>query len=121
VIEVRGFQWQWQFHYRDEDVTVTGTPDKLPQMVLPVNQTARLILTSDDVIHSFYVPDFNEKRDLIPGVRNRIDLDPIEIGTYVGRCAEFCGLDHARMDFTVKVVSQADYREWVADRQGATQ
>ncbi len=118
VIEVRGFQWQWQFQYRGEDVTVTGAPERLPVMVLPVHQTARVILTSRDVIHSFYVPAFNEKRDLIPGVRNKIDLDPIEIGTYVGRCAEFCGLDHARMDFTVKVVSEADYRAWLADRRG---
>jgi cytochrome c oxidase subunit 2 len=118
VIEVRGFQWQWQFRYRDENVTVTGSPGTSPQMVLPVHRTARLILTSRDVIHSFYVPDFNFKRDVIPGVTNRIDLDPTELGTYVGRCAEFCGLDHARMDFTVKVVSQDDYRDWVAGRRG---
>jgi cytochrome c oxidase subunit 2 len=117
VVEVQGFQWQWQFRYRDDDITVTGPPDGVPQLVLPVNQTARLILKSRDVIHSFYVPDFNFKRDLIPGVTNKIDRDPIDVGTYVGRCAEFCGLDHARMDFSVKVVSQEDFRDWVADRQ----
>lgn len=114
TIEVQGFQWQWQFRYREEGITVTGQPDKLPVMVLPVGETARLILTSRDVVHSFYVPQFLFKRDLIPGVTNRIDLDPIEIGTFDGRCAEFCGLDHARMDFKVKVLSKADYREWVA-------
>ncbi len=57
TIDVKGFQWQWQFHYRDDDVTVTGLPDKVPTMVLPVDRTVRLVLTSPDVIHSFYVPE----------------------------------------------------------------
>jgi cytochrome c oxidase subunit 2 len=116
VVDVRGFQWQWQFQYRSTDVTITGTPDKDPQLVLPLDRTARLVVTSRDVVHSFYVPDFRFKRDLIPGVLNRFDLHPERVGTFVGRCAEFCGLEHARMDFSVKVVSPADFESWLAAR-----
>jgi cytochrome c oxidase subunit 2 len=117
VVDVRGFQWQWQFHYRATDVTITGAPDKDPQLVLPVDRTARLVVTSRDVIHSFYVPDFRFKRDLIPGITNRFDLHPERVGTYVGRCAEFCGLEHARMDFSVKVVSPAEFESWLAGQE----
>jgi cytochrome c oxidase subunit 2 len=119
VIEVEGFQWQWQFHYVEEDITVTGLPDDPPVMVLPVDATVRLVLTSTDVIHSFYVPDFLYKRDVIPGVRNRVDVDVTDVGRYTGRCAEFCGLDHAKMTFEVKAVTIADFRDWVADQQVA--
>jgi cytochrome c oxidase subunit 2 len=117
IIDVRGFQWQWQFHYRNEDVTVTGVPDNEPTMVLPEDRTTRLVLTSPDVIHSFYVPAFLFKRDVIPGVVNKVDLTPRDRGTYTGRCAEFCGLDHAKMTFEVKVVSFAEYQSWISDQQ----
>jgi cytochrome c oxidase subunit II len=122
VIEVTGFQWQWQFHYAEEDITVTGLPGKPPVMVLPVDTTVRLVLTSPDVIHSFYVPDFLYKRDVIPGVENKVDVDVVDVGRYTGRCAEFCGLDHARMTFEVDAVTTDDFRSWVdrqVDRQGA--
>jgi cytochrome c oxidase subunit 2 len=121
VIEVDGFQWSWQFHYVEianekQDITVTGLPDKPPVMVLPVDTTVRLILTSNDVIHSFYVPDFLYKRDVIPGVENKIDVDVTDVGRYTGRCAEFCGLDHAKMTFEVEALTMADFREWVAEQ-----
>ena len=74
VVEVLGFQWQWQFHYRGTDVRITGTPERDPQLVLPVDRTARMVVTSRDVIHSFYVPDFLFKRDVIPGIKNQFDL-----------------------------------------------
>ena len=119
VIEVQGFQWQWQFHYVEEDVTVTGRRDDPPVMVVPVDATIRLVLTSNDVIHSFYVPDFLYKRDVIPGVKNKIDVDVTDVGRYTGRCAEFCGLDHAKMTFEVDAVTEADFRDWVADQQVA--
>ena len=114
TIDVQGFQWQWQFHYRDEDVTVTGVPDRRPVMVLPVGETVRLVLTSRDVIHSFYVPSFLFKRDVIPTIKNQFDLHVEKTGTYRGYCAEFCGLSHARMTFTVRAVSKAEYADWVA-------
>jgi cytochrome c oxidase subunit 2 len=114
TIEVQGFQWQWQFHYRDEGVTVTGLPDHRPVMVLPVNETVRLVLTSRDVNHSFYVPDFLFKRDVIPTIDNQFEIKVEKAGTYRGFCAEFCGLSHARMTFTVRAVSKAEYAGWVA-------
>jgi cytochrome c oxidase subunit II len=116
TIDVQGFQWQWQFHYRAEDVTVTGVPDRRPVMVLPVNETVRLVLTSRDVIHSFYVPDFLFKRDVIPTVKNQFDLEVEKAGTYRGFCAEFCGLNHARMTFIVRAVSKAEFDDWVAEQ-----
>ncbi len=116
TVQVTGFQWQWRFAYQHEGVTVTGTSaaESIPELVLPVDETTRLQLVSADVAHSFWVPAFLTKRDLIPGVDNQIDVHPTEIGRYPGRCAEFCGLDHARMDFSVRVVSKADYLRWVA-------
>jgi cytochrome c oxidase subunit 2 len=117
VIEVDGFQWQWQFHYVEEDITVTGLPDEPPVMVLPVDRTIRFVLRSDDVIHSFYVPDFLYKRDVIPGVDNKIDVDVTDVGRYTGRCAEFCGLDHSKMTFEVEAVTMSDFREWVDQQQ----
>ena len=116
VIEVDGFQWQWQFHYVEEDITVTGLPDDPPVMVLPVDTTVRLVLTSNDVIHSFYVPDFLFKRDVIPGVKNKVDVDVTDVGRYTGRCAEFCGLDHSKMTFEVEAVTMDEFREWVAEQ-----
>ena len=102
VVEVVGFQWQWQFTYADSGIVVTGTPDGgLPVLVLPVDRTTRLDLRTTDVNHSFWVPRFLNKRDLIPGVDNAIDVTPTETGTYDGVCAEFCGLDHGRMRFAV--------------------
>ncbi|HEX5367481.1 MAG TPA: cytochrome c oxidase subunit II [Acidimicrobiales bacterium] len=113
-IDVVGFQWSWQFSYVDEDVTVTGEPGQPPEMVLPVGEPVELRLVSADVNHSFWVPDFLSKRDLIPGVDNEISLTPTETGEYVGRCAEFCGLDHWRMTYTVRVVEPDEYEDWLA-------
>jgi len=116
-VDVTGFQWQWQFTYVDEDVTITGEANQRAELVLPVDQRVRFNLHSPDVIHSFWVPDFFEKLDVIPGVANRLELVPNVEGTYTGRCAEFCGLDHWRMTFTLDVVSQAEFDDWLAARQ----
>ena len=116
-IDVIGFQWSWQFIYSDDDITITGEPGEPPEMVLPVGQPVELRLISDDVNHAFWVPDFLSKRDLIPGVDNQISLTPTETGSYVGRCAEFCGLDHWRMNYTVRVVSEDDYERWLDEQR----
>jgi cytochrome c oxidase subunit II len=118
-VEVIGFRWSWQFHYPDEDVTITGEPGRGPEMVIPVGQPVQLRLISDDVNHSFWVPDFLSKRDLIPGVRNVIDVTPTETGEYVGRCAEFCGLDHWRMNFSIRVVEPEEYQAWLDEQRQA--
>jgi cytochrome c oxidase subunit II len=116
-VEVVGFQWSWQFTYRDEGFTVVGGHGEPPEMVLPVGEPAQLALVSTDVNHSFWVPDFLSKRDLIPGVDNEIDVTPTEEGSYTGRCAEFCGLDHWAMYFDVRVVSADEYQDWLADQR----
>lgn len=113
TVEVEGFQWQWQFRYQDEGVTVSGTDQGRPQLVLPVGETVRLVLRSTDVIHSFWVPDFLEKRDLIPNVDNQIDVEVVAPGEWVGRCAEYCGLDHWTMQFTVRAVAPDEFRAWL--------
>lgn len=117
VVDVEGFQWSWQFAYVDQDVLVSGDGSGTdgPTLVLPVDQTTRLNLVSDDVVHSFWVPEFLTKRDLVPGVDNQIDVTPTETGTWRGRCAEYCGLDHWRMYFQVRVVTADEFEAWVEE------
>ena len=113
VVEVVGFQWQWQFTYPDDGIVVTGTPDQeLPELVLPAERTTRLVLSTTDVNHNFWVPSFLTKRDLIQGVDNEIDVTPTRTGSYDGVCAEFCGLDHVRMRFVVRVVEPDEFDAW---------
>lgn len=119
TVEVVGFQWSWQFVYPDEGITITGEPGEPPELVLPVGERARLELTSVDVAHSFWTPDFLSKRDLIPGVDNEIEVTPTETGEYVGRCAEFCGLDHWRMYYDVRVVEPDEYDAWLDEQRAA--
>jgi cytochrome c oxidase subunit 2 len=116
-VDVVGFRWSWQFVYPDEDVVVTGEPGRGPEMVVPVGRPVRLRLVSTDVAHSFWVPDFLSKRDLIPGVDNTIDITPTETGEYVGRCAEYCGLDHWRMNYSVRVVDADEYEGWLDEQR----
>jgi cytochrome c oxidase subunit 2 len=116
-IDVVGFRWSWQFVYPDEDVVVTGEPGRGPEMVIPLGRPVQLRLVSSDVAHSFWVPDFLSKRDLIPGVDNTIDVTPTETGSYVGRCAEYCGLDHWQMNFSVRVVSEGEYEDWLDEQR----
>ena len=113
VVDVVGFQWSWQFDYPEEGVTIRSDGVTPPEMVLPVGSTVRFRLTSPDVIHSFWVPRFLVKRDLIPGIDNEIDVDVTETGEWEGRCAEFCGLDHYRMNFSVAAVEPAAYQVWL--------
>ena len=117
VVDVEGFQWSWQFTYVEEDVLVSGDGSGTdgPELVLPVGLTTRLNLVTDDVAHSFWVPEFLTKRDLIPGVDNEIDVTPTETGTFRGRCAEYCGLDHWRMYFSVRIVTVEEFAAWVED------
>lgn len=113
VVEVEGFQWQWRFRYVREGLTVVGLPDRPPELGLPAGKTARVVLTSADVVHSFYVPGFLFKRDAVPGITNRFDLSPNRPGIHSGACAEFCGLRHDAMGFTVRVLAPAEFDDWV--------
>lgn len=113
VVDVTGYRWGWRFEYPDEAVVIESIAGERPELVLPVDSTIRFHLGSDDVIHSFFVPSFLTKRDVIPGLSTSFDVDTRRTGTFRGHCAEFCGLDHARMNFTVVVVEQAEYGEWL--------
>ena len=117
-ITVTGVQWSWQFNYTSDGgraATVTGTPGKPPTLVLPQGESVRFTLLSDDVIHSFWVPAFLFKLDVIPGNRNSFEITPKKIGSYAGKCAELCGQDHSRMLFNVEVVPPDEYDSYVAD------
>jgi cytochrome c oxidase subunit 2 len=118
VIGVTAFDWSWRFDYGDGAV-ITGTPDDPPQMVVPAGRPVRIVLSSTDVIHSFYVPDFLFKRDATPGLVQRFDFLVEEEGIYGGQCAEFCGLDHARMRFTVRAVPAAEFAAWLEEAREA--
>jgi cytochrome c oxidase subunit 2 len=115
TVNVVGQQWQWTFNYKDtvdgqEGVWETGTLDKPAELWLPVNESVHFELTSPDVIHSFWVPAFYFKLDVIPGRTNRLELTPTKTGTFAGKCAELCGLYHSRMVFTVRVVTADEYQ-----------
>jgi cytochrome c oxidase subunit 2 len=114
TVNVVGQQWQWTFNYKDQvngqdGVWETGTLDKPAELWLPVNESVHFDLTSPDVIHSFWVPAFYFKLDVIPGRTNKFEVTPTKTGTFAGKCAELCGLYHSRMIFTVKVVTRAEY------------
>jgi len=79
----------------------------------------KFTLHSNDVIHSFWVPAFLFKLDVVPGRVNQFEVTIVKTGTFVGRCAELCGVDHDRMNFSIKVVSQADFDRYIAERQAA--
>jgi cytochrome c oxidase subunit 2 len=112
VVDIVGFQWNWQFAYPKDKVQVTGTPTQPAVMVLPTDRRIRFIESSPDVIHSWWVPAFLFKRDVIPGRLNsfEVKLKSSAAGhTYIGRCTEYCGEKHSRMNFYVKVVTPADF------------
>jgi cytochrome c oxidase subunit 2 len=113
-VRVEGFQWGWRFTYLNPDGspiggTITGDQDHAPTLTLPAGETVRLTLIADDVIHSFYVPNFLFKRDLIPKVNNTVELYIDKTGTFIGHCAEFCGLHHADMNFSIQAVPASSF------------
>ena len=124
VIEVEGKQWSWVFHYLDDDgdpsndVILQGTAGAGGVMALPVGEPVHLKLVSNDVIHSFFVPAFLVKQDLMPLPEakppNKLEFTVTEEGTYAGQCAEFCGDLHAQMTFTVEAMSRSDFDAWIA-------
>jgi cytochrome c oxidase subunit 2 len=119
VVRVNGFQWAWSFEYPTFGVTST-------ELHLPVGRQVLLQMTSNDVIHSFWVPEFRVKQDLVPGRITELRITPTVIGNYMVRCAELCGTAHAYMENPVIVSSQEDFDVWVeeqvaiAEEQAAT-
>jgi cytochrome c oxidase subunit 2 len=132
VVQVIGKQWSWDFNYTQDNVYDSGIQSQyaggtgdnlkdLPTLYLPVNKRIELVLNSRDVDHSFWVVQFLYKKDALPGKTNHEYFTPTNIGTYTGKCAELCGEYHSMMLFNVKVVSQSDYDQHMADLKAAGQ
>lgn len=121
VVEVTGFQWSWKFHYPEHNVTIVGEPvdraEEGPSLVIPKGQSVRFNLRSPDVVHSFWVPHLLFKRDVVPGHPNSFAITANEEGTFVGRCSELCGTFHSRMLFTLEVVSQQEFEQFIESQQ----
>jgi cytochrome c oxidase subunit 2 len=119
TIGVIGYKWNWQFNYASVSpgVSVNGREGEPSVLVLPTDTTIRFVESSPDVIHSFWVPSFLFKRDVIPGRTNQFELTITKPGDYIGRCAELCGVDHDRMTFEVRVLPKADFATWLAAAQ----
>ncbi|MBL8268846.1 cytochrome c oxidase subunit II [Steroidobacter sp.] len=145
TIKVTGYQWKWQYEYLGENVSFFSTlardsdaarqtgsgidPNSVPNyllevdkpLVVPVGAKVRVLLTSNDVIHAWWVPAFGMKKDAIPGFVNELWFRADEPGTYRGQCAELCGRDHGFMPVVVDVLPQAEYDSWLAEQKGGDQ
>ena len=145
-IKVTGYQWKWQYDYIDEKVSFFSTLDRTSNetrqlqsgkdpravenyllnvdnpLVVPEDTKVRLLLTSQDVIHAWWVPAFGLKKDAIPGTVNELwfKVKPGQTGTYRGQCVELCGRDHGFMPIVVKVVTKAEYQAFIAAQKAAT-
>lgn len=136
TIKVIGHQWKWSYEYLDSDIgfySYLSTPleqieGKAPrdkwyllevdnEVVVPVNTKVKLLVTSDDVIHSWWVPALGVKQDGIPGFINENWFYATKIGKYRGQCGELCGINHGFMPIVVNVVSQQDYAKWVVNKK----
>ncbi|WGW14029.1 cytochrome c oxidase subunit II [Saxibacter everestensis] len=123
VIEAVGKQWAWDFNYVTDNVYYAGVQTNLdgteepgknsPVLYLPEGERIEMKLRSRDVIHSFWIPAFLQKRDMIPGRESSIYFEPQKEGTYVGKCAELCGEYHSEMLFNVKVVPKSEYDAYI--------
>jgi len=140
TIKVVGHQWKWEYEYLDENIRffsslstppaqIQGTEEKNEwyllevdnPLVLPVDRKVRFLVTANDVIHSWWVPELGIKRDAIPGFIYEAWARIDEPGTYRGQCAELCGVYHGFMPIVVEAVSDEDYAQWVAEQEKAVQ
>jgi cytochrome c oxidase subunit II len=119
-INVVGQKWSWTFNYKSannpavgQDVWNAGTINATPDLYLPVGKVVHFNLSSPDVIHSFWVPSFYQKLDVIPGRSNNFFLTPTKEGVFRGKCAELCGTYHSAMLFNVHIVSEEEYTNYL--------
>jgi cytochrome c oxidase subunit 2 len=105
-------QWWWEIRYDDPDASKSFTTAN--EIHLPLGEPVKMKLTSPDVIHSFWIPNVADKRDVIPGRPNEFWITASRAGTWIGRCAEFCGLQHAHMEILAKVEDRAGFDAWRA-------
>jgi cytochrome c oxidase subunit 2 len=117
-LDVTAFQWQWRFQYPGGFVAV-GSRERFAELVVPADTTVHIRLTSRDVVHSFWIPYLRFKRDAFPDHVEEFQLVFPDEGTFTGRCAEFCGLRHANMDFDVVVLPRDEFDAWLAERSAA--
>jgi cytochrome c oxidase subunit 2 len=128
TIDVVGQKWSWTFNYREAqnaavgaDVWDAGTIENTPNLYLPVGETVRFNLSSPDVIHSFWIPSFYQKLDVVPGRHNSFDVTPNKEGVFRGKCAELCGTYHSAMLFNVHIVSVEEYNAHLNSLEAAGQ
>lgn len=110
TVNVTGKQWIWSFNYPEQENIGSG------ELVLPVDRTTVLKMNAEDVIHSFWVPEFRVKQDLVPGRETTLRITPTEVGAYKLICAEICGLNHTQMQADVRVVSGEEFQAWVDEK-----
>jgi cytochrome c oxidase subunit 2 len=144
TVVVTGYQWKWHYRYQDQDVAFYSSlarpslearlkdsgidPFAVDNyllevdrpLVVPVGAKVRVLLTSNDVLHAWWVPELSVKKDAIPGMVNEMWFQAETAGTYRGQCAELCGKDHAYMPVVVEVVEPDAFLEWVAANGGVT-
>lgn len=138
-IQITGYQWKWRYQYLDEDIDffsnlstprdeIANAAAKNPNyllevdnpLVIPAKKKVRFLITANDVIHSWWVPNFAVKKDAIPGFINESWVNVEEPGVYRGQCTELCGKEHGFMPIVVEVKSETDYAKWVADQKAMT-
>ena len=129
TIKAVGYQWYWGYEYPDENIIFDSymieekdlradQPRLLTvdhEVVVPVNKVVKVLITANDVLHAWALPAFGVKRDAVPGRINETWFKAEKEGTYYGQCSELCGIKHAFMPITVKVVSEEDYQEWLSE------
>ena len=139
-IKITGYQWKWKYDYLDDEFgyfSSLSTPrDQINNrqtkgdnyllevdnpLVVPVGQKVRLLMTANDVIHSWWVPEFGLKKDAIPGFINEAWIRVDTPGTYRGQCTELCGKDHGFMPIVVEAVPQAEYQTWIGEQRAAAE
>jgi cytochrome c oxidase subunit 2 len=113
VIEVTGKQWWWEFKYPEYTQSDGNPLTTANEMIVPVNRTVVLHITSDNVIHSFWIPQLTGKIDAIPNHHNELWFTPEEAGQYFGQCAEYCGVQHAQMRMNAIAMNPPDFQAWV--------
>jgi cytochrome c oxidase subunit 2 len=114
-IGVEGIQWSWQFSYPEagKNAIVTGTPENPPTLYVPQGESVRFTISSNDVVHGFWIPAFMIQMQNLPGRVNHLQFTANELGTYPGRCNILCGRNHAQMIFYVKVVTPQQYQDYL--------
>jgi cytochrome c oxidase subunit 2 len=115
VVRAEAFQWGWEMSYPEEGNFTTGT-----RIVVPEDRPVYIRITSRDVIHGFHVPEMALKQDAMPGSMNTIKTVPYEKGEYQGYCTEYCGVAHSQMYFTVEVVSEEEYQNFLDEQKNSS-